>query len=193
MLKRTLILISFVALVVSLQPVRVEAAAVISIGPYTVPATNEPFLVPIQITDGVDVIAWSFGLSYDPTDLLINDPAALDFLGRPVSEGDFFASGQPFNLLVPGFIQLNGSLNQTGNLFGVEGAYGGFPPLPSGDGILAYVEFVKAPGADGDSVITVTDPSTISAIPEPSTVALFALGLLGLAAGRRSSHQGRHA
>ena len=187
MLKRTLWSLCFLALLSALPPARVEAAAVISVGPYTVPTTNDPFLVPIQITGGVDVIAWSFGLTYDPADLLINDPAFFDFLGRPVTDGDFFAAGAPFNLLVPGVIALDGFLNQTGNLFGVEGAYGGFPPYPSGAGILAYVEFIRAPDGIGDTRITVTDPSTTSAVPEPTTLALLALGLLALGARRKTA------
>lgn len=187
MLKRALFAAGFVAVLVVLQPQRVEAAAGISVGPYTVPANDAPFLVPIQITAGVAVTAWSFGLTYDPTDLLINDPALLDVLGRPVTEGDFFAAGAPFNLLVPGVIEVDVVFSQTGNLFGVEGAYGGFPPLPSGDGILAYVEFIKAPNGEGDTPIVVTDPSTTSAIPEPTTLALLAFGLLAFGAWRKTA------
>ena len=192
MLKRTLWSLCFLALLSALPPARVEAAAVISVGPYTVPTTNDPFLVPIQITGGVDVIAWSFGLSYDPTDLLIVDPATLDPInGWPVTEGDFFAFGAPFNLLVPGVIALDGFFNQTGNLFGVEGAYGGFPPYPSGAGILAYVEFIKASDGVGDTRISVTDPSVTSAVPEPTTLALLTIGLLAFGARRPATRAWR--
>ena len=54
-----------------------------------------------------------FDLTYDPTDVQVNascDPFNGDvycsLLTGPITEGDFFASGAPFNLLVPGFIQL---------------------------------------------------------------------------------------
>jgi hypothetical protein len=42
MLKRALFAVGFVALMIALQPARTEAA-VISVGPYTVPANNDPF------------------------------------------------------------------------------------------------------------------------------------------------------
>jgi hypothetical protein len=181
MVKRRLLAVILFALFVILAPNYVKADPVISVGPYTPPTTTDPFLVPIQITGAVELIAWSFGLKYDPTDLLINDPAMLDpdGLGRPVTEGNFYSAGAPFNLLVPGVIVLDSTtLLQTGVLFGVNGAWGGLGTAPSGDGILAYVEFVKTAGGTGQSTITVTDPSvTSSAVPEPATLALLGSGL----------------
>jgi hypothetical protein len=140
-------------------------------------------VVPITITDGANVEGWSFDLRYDPLDLQVNaacDPFSGDvycslFTG-PVTEGDFFATGSPFNLLNPGFIELDATtLAQTGLLFAVNGAYGGFPPGPSGDGVLAYVEFLKV--GRGPSDVTVENPSVTEA-PEPATLALLATGLL---------------
>src|SRR5260221_10873904 len=188
MLRRTLAVLSSATLLLfgSLQ---VANAAIISVGPFVVPANTDPFAVPILITGGVEVTAWSFDLTYDATDLQINtgcDPFTDPFcslITGPVTEGAFFSAGAPFNLLVPGFIDLDASLNQTGLLFGVNGAYGGFPPAPSGDGIIAYVEFIHIGTGNGDS-IRVTNTSTTSGVPEPATLALFACGLLLLAAGR---------
>jgi len=162
----------------------VDAAPIISVGPYTVSTTN-PFLVPIIISDAEQLIAWSFGLAYDPADLQINDPASLDLFGRPVTEGEFFAAGAPFNVLVPGVIVLDSNtFLQTGTLFGVEGSYGGFDPAPSGNGVLAYIEFVTTATGNGTSTIRVTAPSTTTAVPEPSAVLLLA-SALGACASRR--------
>jgi hypothetical protein len=141
------------------------------------------FALPIDIVDGVAVESWQFGLTYDASDVQINtscDPFSGDpycsLLTGPVIEGDFFASGAPFNLLVPGFIDLDPvTFAQTGLLFGVIGAFGGFSPFPSGDGTLAFVEFTIL--GDGNSDIVV-DGSVVSAVPEPGTLALFTTGLL---------------
>jgi hypothetical protein len=141
-----------------------------------------PFRVPIVIADGSDVIAWGVDLTYDPTVVQVNDPPLLDFFSY-TTEGDFFADGAPFNLLTPGFIALDPfTLLQTGLLFGIEGAYGGLLPLPSGSGVLAYVEFVAI--GIGDAAISVAD-GTVTSVPEPSTLLLLGAGLAGLYARRR--------
>lgn len=187
MLRRTLGVLASATLVL-FASAQVASAGII-VGPYIVPANTDPFAVPILITGGVEVTAWSFDLTYDAADLQINtacDPFTDPFcslITGPVTEGDFFSAGAPFNLLVPGFIDLDASLNQTGLLFGVNGAYGGFPPAPSGDGIIAYVEFIHIGTGNGDS-IRVTNTSVTSAVPEPATLALFACGLLLLGVGR---------
>ena len=162
-------------------------AAVISVGPYTVPNTaGEPFLVPIQITGAVQLVSWSFGLTYDAAELRISVPGTLDPLfGQSVTEGPFYTSGAPFNLLIPGFIALDGiTLEQLGSLFGVEGAYGGFEPAPSDDGILAYVEFISLDGDGSDDTLRVVDAVTVSAVPAPATIALSLGALLMLPAIR---------
>jgi hypothetical protein len=179
-MKRSLLTAIVFALLIISGPRQVHAVPNIFVGPYTVPVTpGEPFLVPIQITGAVNTDFFQFSLSYDPTDLQINDPAALDFLGRPVTEGEFFSSLSPFNVFNPGFILLDGSLSQIGTLLEVNDTFGGTLPGPSGNGILAYVEFVTAINGTGDSVITVTDQSATSSVsaPEPTSLLLLAGGL----------------
>ena len=164
------------------------SAATISLGSYIVLAPDV-FVVPVTIADGTNVAAWQFDLSYDPLDVQV-DTACDPFNGNPycslltgpVTEGEFFASGAPFNLLNPGFIDLDPvTFAQTGLLFGANGAFGGFAPLPSGDGTLAFVQFTIL--GDGSSVITV-DGSVETAVPEPSTLVLLTTALL-LPAARR--------
>ena len=142
-------------------------------------------VVPIEIADAHNVVGWQFDLTYDATDLQVNtgcDPFGGDvycsLLTGPVIEGDFFAAGSPFNLLIPGFVDLDPiTFNQTGLLFGVAGAFGGStPPFPSGDGTLAFVEFTVL--GTGTSPIGVVNSSTDAvAAPEPATVLLLLGGL----------------
>lgn len=166
-------------------------AATISVGA-RIDISPTTFAVPVEISDGVDVIAWEFDLSFDATDVQVNtscDPFSGDvycaFLTGPVTEGDFFGSGAPFNLLNPGFVDLDpNTFAQTGLLFGVQGLFGGAAPFPSGSGVLAFVEFTIV--GDGTSPIDVKgSASSPSEVPEPGTLALFASGLLLSRARRR--------
>jgi hypothetical protein len=160
---------------------RETSAAAILVGP-RIDLSPTTFALPVNITDGVAVASWEFDLTYDASDVQVNtgcDPFGADLycslLTGPVTEGDFFASGAPFNVLNPGFIDLDPvTFEQTGLLFGVNGAFGGFPPLPSGNGTLAFVEFTIV--GDGNSDITVG--GSVVSVPEPGTLALFAMGLL---------------
>ena len=62
--------------------------------------------------------------------------------------------------------------------------YSGFS---SGEFILAW-EDLKFPGADGDYSDFVVMVESVEVVPEPSSVALMALGLFGLAAARRKKN-----
>jgi hypothetical protein len=178
-----------IASAASLSDVTETWAATITVGT-AIPLSATTFALPVVIEDAVEATAWQFDLAYDPSDIQLNtlcdsftDPYC-GLITGPVTEGDFFASGAPFNLLLPGFLELDPvTLEQTGLLFGVSGAYGGSPPAPSGEGVLAYVQFAIV--GTGDSSITVRNPSTVEApIPEPGASLLFCAGLLLVA--RRS-------
>ena len=162
---------------------RPASATTLSLGA-RIPIDATTFAVPIDIADGLAVVGWQFDLTYDPADVQVNvscDPFSGDiycsFLTGPITEGDFFASGAPFNLLVPGFISLDpGTGGQTGLLFGVNGIFGGAPPFPSGNGALAFVEFTLL-GA-GTSPMTVNGSvNSLATVPEPATAILVATGL----------------
>lgn len=164
---------------------RAGADAIISVGSYT--PTSPTFVVPIQIMGAVDLVTWQFDLTFDPADVQVNtgcDPATdsfCDVITGPVTEGPFTAG--PFSLFVPGVID-----NVNGLVSLIAGGYGGLPPGPSGDGILAYVEFTLL--GDGESPITVESPSTTSStVREPATSALLASGLTLLGAGALARHR----
>jgi len=159
---------------------RSATASTISIGT-TIPITADTFAVPIDIADGVDVTAWQFDLAYDATNVNVNtgcdpftDPYCSLITGA-VTEGAYFASGDPFNLLNPGFVRLDPiSFAQDGLLFAVNGAFGGTLPGPSGDGVLAFVEFTTI--GSGLPSITLENSSTTEAAPVPEPASLLLLG-----------------
>ncbi len=174
--------VTIVAMV--LGTTNLAAASSISLGSQIgIDATT--FAIPIEISDAVQVSSWTFDLTYDPTDVQVNtacDPFGGDIycslLIGPVTEGDFFAAGAPFNLLDPGFVNLDPiTFAQTGLLFGVNGAYGGGSPAPSGTGTIAFVEFTQL--GNGNSPIVVTgSANSVTPVPEPATLTLLATGLL---------------
>jgi hypothetical protein len=176
-----------VAFALSCASTRNVSASTIAVGT-AIPLSPTAFALPIEITDAIQLSGWQFDLAYDPSDVQVNtscDPFSdpyCGFITGPVTEGGFFSSGAPFNLLLPGFIDLDPVTSaQTGSLFAVHGEYGGFPPAPSGDGVLAYVEFITI--GTGGSAITVQNPSAVEA-PEPGSLMLLTTGL-SLLRGRR--------
>ena len=159
--------------------------------------TPTTFALPIEVTDAVEVSEWSLDLTYDPTDVQVNvgcDPFGGDsycsLITGPVTEGDFFAAGAPFNLLLPGFVELDPvTFTQTGRLFGMQGTFGGISPGPSGSGTLAYVEFILL-GSGDSPIVGGGDGNGSVSVPEPGTLALLVTGLAWLG-GRRLLTRGR--
>ena len=158
-----------------------HADPIIAVGAFD--ASTDPFVVPVDITGAVDLITWQFDLVFDPTIVQINvacDPltdAFCDLIFGPVTEGPFTKG--PFSLFVPGVID-----NVNGLLSLVAGGFGDPPPGPSGDGTLAYVEFVRL--AAGDPNIHVVNAATSSSVvPEPATLLLLTSGLAMVGAHRR--------
>lgn len=159
--------------------------------------TPTTFALPLEVTDAVEVSEWSLDLTYDPTDVQVNvscDPFGGDpycsLITGPVTEGDFFAAGAPFNLLLPGFVELDPiTLMQTGNLFGLQGTYGGISPAPSGSGTLAYIQFTLL-GSGGSPIVGGGDGAGSVSVPEPGTFALLVSGIAWLG-GRGLLRRGR--
>jgi hypothetical protein len=148
------------------------ASPLLKIGPST-PATPT-FSVPIEISGAADLVAWQFDLTFDPSDLQ----------AISVSEGPFTSgSGLFTTLFVPGIID-----NFNGSISLVAGAYLDLAPGPSGDGILALVDFAVL--GDGSSTIELRNTSVIqngepssgtTPVPEPATLMLVGGGLAAVA------------
>ncbi len=172
-----------------------SAATTIAVGPYT-PSSTSPFVVPVMVTGAVGLDAFSFDLAYEPTAYAIAtgcDPfsdAFCDFVTGPVTAGTFYGGATFPALFVPGFILLDAGGVQTGRLLGVAGAWQDFAPSPSGDGILAYIEFIAIPGGTADSPITVTSSVLPVEVAEPATCALVAVSLAAMLSMTRRARRG---
>ena len=164
------------------------AAPLIFVGS-PIPLSPTAVVLPIEITGAVALTAWQFDLAYDAADLQINtgcfsgDPYCGLFTG-PVTEGEFFGALSPFNVFNPGFITEDpATFQQAGLLLAVNDTFGGTPPGPSGDGVLAYVQFLVV--GDGTSEVRVLNAAVSEEpVPEPATLTLLTTGLGVLGASR---------
>ncbi len=124
----TLLLVSMLPWAITLQPVKAESAAILSVDPPTSTASiGETFHVNVTITNVSNLFAWQFVMHFDPSVLQVKN----------VTEGPFLASTGEITDFV---LAANNTIGYviTGCLF--------MPPLPeygaSGDGILATITFL---------------------------------------------------
>jgi hypothetical protein len=166
------------------EPPSVEAVPLLTVGSATV-GVGDLVTIPVSITEATDLTFWQFDLMFDPVVVQ----------GTTITEGPFL-SAFGTSLFGAGVID-----NGTGLISIVTGAYVDVPPNPSGDGVLAEIQFLAIfPGvsplalsnvflnlsgegseiASGQITVTGVGPPEI---PEPTTLALIAGGLVLL--GRR--------
>lgn len=183
-------------LVLTLAATVSEAVPILNVGSATV-NVNDTFVIDVSITGAVDLTSWQFDLGYNPTILQ----------AQLVTEGPFLASFGttlfPPTIFSPGIID-----NTTGLISIVTNAFADLPPLPSGDGVLATIQFkALASGLSpltlsntflnfSDSGFTVTNGSVCvtggstcggGTVPEPSSLWLMSLGVVLFWGARRWS------
>jgi general secretion pathway protein D len=177
--------------------VALASAAVMSPSPAGATTISAPFLtlnvgdtftVPISVADAVNLTSWQFDLAFDAAIVQANS----------VTEGPLLSSsGTAMTVFTPGFID-----NGSGSILGVADSYSDFGIPPSGDGVLANIEFTAlAPGispltfsnvflnlfapvdtSNGQITVTSTTPTPV---PEPSTLLLLAAAVGTMLARRR--------
>jgi hypothetical protein len=134
MVKRALLLpLSFALLLILTSTfVQAQAQPVVS-APFVTVGVGDTFTIPVRITGATALTSWQFDLAFDPTLVRANS----------VIEGPFLSSsGAQSTLFVPGFIDNGG-----GHILGVNDLFIDISPPPSGDGVLANIEFTAlAPG-----------------------------------------------
>jgi Cohesin domain/PEP-CTERM motif len=146
---------------------------------------NDIFSIDVHVADATDLTSWQFDLGYNPTFLQ----------AQLVTEGPFLASFGttlfPPTVFSPGIID-----NTTGVISLVTNAFADLPPLPSGSGVLATIQFKALVSGTSplilsntflnfsDSGFTVANGSVCvkgglncgGAVPEPSSLWLLGLG-----------------
>ena len=186
---RTLLAALAMAAIVILQPLRVAADPVLS-APFVTVGVGDTFTIPISITGSTDVTSWQFDLVYSPSLVKANS----------VTEGPFMSAFGTTSF-TPGVID-----NVTGLISLVADSYVDLPPDPSGDGVLANIEFTAL--ATGVSPLTFSNVflnfsneefsitngqitvTGTARVPEAATLALLTSGL-ALLIVRRLTRRGR--
>ena len=167
-------------------------AVVFSVGPQTstVPSyigsgtlgTNQ-FLVPINASGAVQLQEWQFDFSFDPKVVTQIEPFFTPyFFGLYAAQFDPMVANSLSNPTSAGFSFSEGLIEQIA----------GFSQGANGNGPLVFLAFEylqpgSSPGFAISNVIA-TQP-----VPEPSTWALFAVGLIGFAMHRKVARGNAHA
>ena len=198
MLKRALLIALALASFGILAPTFVQAngVPVVSALPFVTVNVGDTVTIPISITGAVDLTSWQFNLAFNPAIVKANS----------VTEGPFLSSFGttliPPTTFGPGTID-----NTTGLISLVTDSFIDLPPLPSGNGVLADIEFTAlAPGVspltfsnvflnDLDQDFSTTNGQITvrgtARIPEPATLMLLASGLALLGARRLARRRGQ--
>jgi hypothetical protein len=147
-------------------------ASTISVGSFTPVSPPATFLVPVEITGAVDLQTWQFDLLFDHTVVEAVSISGAEFtVGNPDTT----------SFILGGFI-----FNDLGLVDDVAGAYPSLLTGPSGDGVLALIEFRFLDGQEGaDPGFQVDDALTSEAVPVPASALLLLSGVAIVAAVRR--------
>jgi hypothetical protein len=182
-----------VALFFLFAPSSAFADSVLSVSSPATVAPGDTFAVDVNISGAADLYAFQLDLAFDPTLLEATSVSEGSFLDGGVSGNTFFIPGTIDN--TGGTVSLNAD-----SLIGP-------PPGVTGDGTLLVFDFTALnPGTSaltieneilldsGLNILTdTTTPGSVTiegetqAVPEPSTLPLFLLGivaLIGLAAAK---------
>ena len=147
-------------------------ASTISVGSYTPIPPPDTFLVPVEITGALNLQTWQFDLIFDGSVV-----EAVSISGAEFVPGDLATA----SFILGGFI-----LNGLGLVDDVAGSYPSLVTGPSGDGVLALIEFRFLDGQeDEDPGFRVDGSSTLEVpVSGPASVMLVIGGVLLVRARR---------
>lgn len=149
--------------------------------PTTVPSLPAgAFLVPVQATGAASLQTWQFDLEFNAGVVQAVDP----FDGSSGIYGALFDSSDSTSA---SFILGGFAFNDLGLVDDVAGSYPALLDGVTGDGVLAYVVFAFLAGHETEDpgIQVVGQPS--QPVPEPSTLFLTGLGLVGVPLVRRKA------
>lgn len=131
-----------------------------------------------------------------PTDGVISQTFATSAGTEYLVEFDFGATANGFQRVIANILDSDGLM-----LTSFNQALGQNPPVDLqhfsftffGNGESATLQFIDVPGNNSINQDGLLDNVAVSAVPEPTSIALMGLGLLGFAASRRKAARARNA